>query len=64
MPLYFMKKIIEAALPLKALSVSAMGDKAHKSHPCNMRLCWNRSPVDSSTSLLAADLLDDPADEV
>ncbi|MCD7717396.1 MAG: DUF1156 domain-containing protein [Lachnospiraceae bacterium] len=57
------RKIIETALPLKALSVSAMGDKAHKGHPGNMHLWWNRSPVDSSAALLAADILDDPADE-
>ncbi|MCD8231024.1 MAG: hypothetical protein LUD14_04240 [Clostridiales bacterium] len=58
-----MKKIIEAALPLKALSVSAMGDKVHKGHPGNMHLWWNWSSVDSSVVLLAADILDDPVDE-
>lgn len=58
-----MKKLIETALPLKALSLSAMGDKAHKGHPGNMHLWWNRSPIDSSVALLKAVLTDVSEDE-
>ena len=53
-----MKKIIETALPLQELSQSAMSDKAHKGHPGNMHLWWNRSPIDSSSALLYAALQD------
>lgn len=49
-----MKKLIEMALPLKKLSSSSMGEKAHKGHPGNMHLWWHRSPVDASTALLKA----------
>lgn len=34
------RKIIEAELPLKALSASTMGDKAHKGHPGNTIELW------------------------
>ena len=49
-----MKMLIEKALPLKALSMSATSDKACKGHPGNMHLWWNRSPIDSSAALLRA----------
>lgn len=55
-----MKKIIETALPLSALNASAIGDKARKGHPGNMHLWWNRSPIDSSASLLKAAMEDTP----
>lgn len=58
-----MIKLIETALPLKELSQSAMGDKAHKGHPGNMHLWWNRSPIDSSAALLLAAVTDNPSEK-
>ena len=58
-----MKKLIETALPLRVLSQSAISDKARKGHPGNMHLWWNRSPIDSSTALLMAALMDSNTEE-
>lgn len=58
-----MKKIIETALPLRVLSQSAISDKARKGHPGNMHLWWNRSPIDSSTALLIAAMMDSNTEE-
>lgn len=58
-----MKKIIETALPLRVLSQSAISDKVRKGHPGNMHLWWNRSPIDSSTALLMAALMDSNTEE-
>ena len=53
------KKLIEKRLPLHELSSSAMTDKAHKGHPGNLHLWWNRSPIISSSALLFAALSDE-----
>ena len=58
-----MKKIIETALPLRVLSQSTISDKARKGHPGNMHLWWNRSPIDSSTALLIAAMMDSNTEE-
>ena len=53
------KKLIEKRLPLHELSASAMMDKAHKGHPGNLHLWWNRSPITSSSALLFAAISDE-----
>lgn len=53
------KKIIEKSLPLRELSASAMTDKAHKGHPGNLHLWWNRSPIASSSAVLLAGISDE-----
>ena len=53
------KKLIETWLPLHELSASAMSDKAHKGHPGNLHLWWNRSPIDSSAAILFSALSDE-----
>lgn len=53
------KKLIEKSLPLRELSTSAMTDKAHKGHPGNLHLWWNRSPIASSAAILLADISDE-----
>ena len=53
------KKLIEKRLPLHELSASAMTDKAHKGHPGNLHLWWNRSPITSSSALLFAALTEE-----
>ena len=59
-----MRKLIEAALPLKTLNQSSISDKARKGHPGNMHLWWNRSPIDSSAALLSAAMTDAVPEEI
>lgn len=59
-----MKKIIETVLPLRALSQSAISDKARKGHPGNIHLWWNRSPIDSSAALIRAAVTDVNDEEI
>ena len=55
-----MKKLIEAALPLKEINAEAIREKAGKpGHPANLHMWWGRSPKASSLAALSAALLDD-----
>lgn len=56
-----MKKLIEAALPLKEINEKTLREKKiAPGHPANLHLWWGRSPISSVQSALAASMVDAP----
>jgi putative DNA methylase len=56
-------KLIEVALPLKAINEAASAEKkttARLAHPANVHLWWARRPLVASRAILFAQLVDDP----
>ncbi len=56
------KKLIEVALPLKAINDACVAEKKIKSgYPANVHMWWARRPLAASRSVIFAQLVDDPS---
>lgn len=56
------KKLIEVALPLKAINDACVAEKKIKSgYPANIHMWWARRPLAASRSVVFAQLVDDPS---
>lgn len=54
-----MSKIIETALPLKAIRKADIGEKVGSNgHPGNMHIWWGRTPISSTAVILKSAMLD------
>ena len=58
----YRKKLIEVALPLKAINAAAAREKSIRhGHPSTLHLWWSRKPLAAARAVLFAQLVDDPA---
>ena len=58
----YRKKLIEVALPLKAINAAAAREKSIRhGHPSTLHLWWARRPLAAARAVLFAQLVDDPA---
>ena len=56
------KKLIEAALPLDAISAASAREKSIRhGHPSTLHLWWARRPLAAARAVLWASLVDDPS---
>src|SRR5436853_6476752 len=61
-PLVNRQKLIEVALPLKAINEAAAKEKSIRhGHPSTFHLWWARRPLAACRAVLFAQLVDDPA---
>lgn len=60
-----MKKLIEVALPLEAISEAAESEKdIHTGTPANLHTWWSRKPLSACRAILFASLVDDPSEYI
>src|ERR1700733_4919959 len=58
------KKLIEVALPLKAINEASAREKAIRhGHPSTLHLWWARRPLAACRAVLFASLVNDPSDD-
>ena len=58
----YKKKLIEAALPLYAISAASAREKSIRhGHPSTLHLWWARRPLAAARAVLWASLVDDPS---
>ena len=58
----YKKKLIEAALPLDAISKESAREKyIRHGHPSTLHLWWSRKPLAAARAVLWASLVDDPS---
>ena len=58
----YRKKLIEAALPLDAVSAASAREKSIRhGHPSTLHLWWARRPLAAARAVLWASLVDDPS---
>ena len=58
----YRKKLIEAALPLDAISKESAREKyIRHGHPSTLHLWWSRKPLAAARAVLWASLVDDPS---
>ena len=58
----YKKKLIEAALPLDAISRASVREKSIRhGHPSTLHLWWARRPLAAARAVLWASLVDDPS---
>ncbi len=56
------KKLIEVALPLKAINEASVREKSIRhGHPSTLHLWWSRKPLATCRAVLFASLVDDPS---
>ncbi|MBX5450395.1 DUF1156 domain-containing protein [Thermogemmatispora sp.] len=56
------KKLIEVALPLKAINEASSKEKSLRhGHPSTLHLWWSRKPLATARAVLFASLVDDPS---
>ena len=56
------KKLIEVALPLKAINVASAREKSIRhGHPSTLHLWWARRPLAAARAVLFAQMVDDPS---
>ncbi|WP_297154539.1 DUF1156 domain-containing protein, partial [Thermogemmatispora sp.] len=56
------KKLIEVALPLKAINEASSREKSLRhGHPSTLHLWWSRKPLATARAVLFASLVDDPS---
>ena len=56
------KKLIEVALPLKAINEASAREKSIRhGHPSTLHLWWARRPLAACRAVLFASLVDDPS---
>ena len=61
MTLPYRKKLIEVALPLKAINEASAREKSIRhGHPSTLHLWWARRPLAACRAVLFASLVDDP----
>src|SRR5437588_4340240 len=57
----YRKKLIEVALPLKAINEASAREKSiRQGHPSTLHLWWARRPLAACRAVLFASLVDDP----
>ncbi len=60
-PIAYRKKLIEVALPLKAINEASAREKSIRhGHPSTLHLWWARRPLAACRAVLFASLVDDP----
>src|SRR2546428_1144145 len=58
----YRKKLIEVALPLKAINEASVREKSIRhGHPSTLHLWWARRPLATCRAVLFASLVDDPS---
>lgn len=58
----YQKKLIEVALPLKAINEASIREKSIRhGHPSTLHLWWSRKPLATCRAVLFASLVDDPS---
>ncbi len=58
----YRKKLIEVALPLKAMNEASIREKSIRhGHPSTLHLWWSRKPLATCRAILFASLVDDPS---
>src|SRR6266568_6705121 len=58
----YRKKLIEVALPLKAMNEASVREKSIRhGHPSTLHLWWSRKPLATCRAVLFASLVDDPS---
>ena len=61
MTVSYRKKLIEVALPLKAINEASAREKSIRhGHPSTLHLWWARRPLAACRAVLFASLVDDP----
>ncbi len=61
----YRKKLIEVALPLEDINAESAREKSIRhGHPSTLHLWWARRPLAACRSVLFAQLVDDPEQEV
>src|SRR5216110_359476 len=59
----YRKKLIEVALPLKAINEASVREKSIRhGHPSTLHLWWSRKPLATCRAVLFASLVDDPSE--
>ena len=59
----FRKKLIEVALPLKAINKAASREKSIRhGHPSTLHLWWARRPLAAARAVIFAQMVDDPSE--
>jgi len=59
----YRKKLIEVALPLKAINEASAREKSIRhGHPSTLHLWWSRKPLATCRAVLFASLVDDPSE--
>ena len=57
------KKLIEVALPLKAINLASAREKSIRhGHPSTLHLWWSRKPLATTRAVIFSSLVDDPDD--
>jgi putative DNA methylase len=58
----YKKKLIEVALPLKAINAESAREKSiRRGHPSTLHLWWSRKPTATARAVIFASLVDDPS---
>lgn len=58
----YKKKLIEVALPLKAINEASAKEKSiRQGHPSTLHLWWSRKPTATARAVLFAQIVDDPS---
>ncbi len=58
-----MKKLIEVALPLEAISAASAREKSIRhGHPSTLHLWWSRKPLAAARAVIWSSLVDDPSE--
>ena len=58
----YKKKLIEVALPLKAINAASVREKSiHHGHPSTLHLWWARRPLATARAVIFAQMVDDPS---
>lgn len=56
------KKLIEVALPLRAINISTAKEKSLRhGHPSTIHRWWSRKPLSAARAIIFASLVDDPS---
>jgi len=56
------KKLIEVALPLKAINAASAREKSIRhGHPSTLHLWWARRPLAAARAVIFAQMVDDPS---
>ncbi|KKH13528.1 DUF1156 domain-containing protein [Methanosarcina mazei] len=59
----YKKKLIEVALPLKAINEASAREKSiRQGHPSTLHLWWSRKPTATARAVIFAQMIDDPSE--
>ncbi|KKH58447.1 hypothetical protein DU74_06150 [Methanosarcina mazei] len=60
----YKKKLIEVALPLKAINEASAKEKSiRQGHPSTLHLWWSRKPMATARAVIFAQMVDDPSEQ-